>query len=177
MAENIMKRYRIATLMTITLYSAIGMGAILDPEPLQAKIWRSTIFSLTAFILMTATLMAFIKAGRERFGWIGFSVFGWAYLLLLGFEVSERWNKPRLLSTYILQEILESSRFVFSHRVELTTFSPVGHAFFALFFGLIGALIAYSLAPIVQPLAKHPSTCDQDDTASKKQRPPLDSTR
>jgi hypothetical protein len=140
-----MKRYRIATLMTITLYFAIGMGALLDPAPLQAKVWASTIYTLTAFILMTSTVMAFLQRGRERMGWIGFSVFGWAYLLLLGFELVEFGNKPRLLTTWVLQEILESTRYVFSHSLEMETFSTVGHAFFALLFGLAGALIGYLL--------------------------------
>ena len=41
-----MKRYRIATLMTITLYLAIGLGALLNPQPLQARIWTSTIYAM-----------------------------------------------------------------------------------------------------------------------------------
>jgi hypothetical protein len=143
-----MKRYRIATLMTVTLYSAIGLGALLNHEPLQAKIWASTIYTLTAFILMTSTLIAFVHRGRERLAWIGFAVFGWAYLLLLGFELSGRYKKPELLTTWMLKEMLESSRLVFTHSVEMDTFSIVGHAFFALIFALIGALLGYELAPI-----------------------------
>jgi intracellular septation protein A len=81
--------------MTVTLYFAIGMGAILDPDPLQAKIWTSTIYTLTAFILMTSSLMSFIQSERERRAWIGFSVFGWAYLLLLGFELSDQSGSKR----------------------------------------------------------------------------------
>lgn len=158
-----MKRYRIATLMTITLYFAIGMGALLDPAPLQAKVWASTIYTLTAFILMTSTLMAFIQSGRARLGWIGFSVFGWTYLLLLGFELTDWGNKPRLLSTWVLGEILESTRYLFHHSVEMTTFSTVGHAFFALLFALTGALIAYSLTPKTPAAQKYGTTLHQRD--------------
>jgi hypothetical protein len=150
--EIIMKRYTIATLMTVTLYLAIGLGAILDPQPLQAKVWTSTIYTLTAFILMTSSVMSFIQGGRERRAWIGFSVFGWAYLLLLGFELTDRWHKPRLLSTWVLDEILESSRYLYPHSIEMQTFAGVGHAFFTLLFGLIGARIGYSLAPRTPPL-------------------------
>jgi hypothetical protein len=171
-----MKRYRIATLMTITLYFAIGMGAVLDPEPLQAKIWTSTNYTLTAFILMTSTLMAFVQSGRERLAWIGFSVFGWAYLLLLGFEIAERWHKPQLLSTRVLWEILESSRYVFSHSVEMEPFATVGHAFFALLFALLGALIAHSLAPFAPPAANHRTKHLHDDTAPETQPDSLEST-
>jgi hypothetical protein len=152
-----MKRFRIATLMTVTLYFAIGMGAILDRDPPQMKVWMSTIYTLTAFILMISTLMSFIESGRERRAWIGFSVFGWAYLLLLGFEVPDNWGqppllatvrgKPRLLTTWVLGEICESSRYVFGHSVETATFTSVGHAYFSLIFGMIGALIGYALAP------------------------------
>jgi hypothetical protein len=149
--QIIMKRYTIATLMTVTLYFAIGMGAILDPDPLQAKIWTSTIYTLTAFILMTSSLMSFIQSGHERRAWIGFSVFGWAYLLLLGFELSDGWRKPRLMSTWVLQEILESSRFLHRHSIEIQPFSAVGHAVFTLLFGLSGALIGYYLAPTSTP--------------------------
>jgi hypothetical protein len=144
------KRYRIATLMTITLYLAIGLGALLEREPLQTRMWASTIYSLTAFVLGTSTLLAFVQSGRERFAWIGFSVFGWAYLLLLGFEISGTWHKPALLTTWLLNELLESSRYVFSHSVEMNTFSTVGHAFFALVVGLIGAFLGYSLGAKAQ---------------------------
>ena len=114
--------------------------ALLDPEPLQAKIWSSTIYTLTAFILVISTLMAFIQSGRARLGWIGFSVFGWAYLLLLGFELTDRGNKPRLLTTWVLRDNSSKlTRYVFHHSVEMTTFSTVGHAFFALLFALTGA--------------------------------------
>jgi hypothetical protein len=169
-----MKRYRIATLMTITLYFAIGMGALLDPEPLQAKVWASTIYTLTAFILMTAIVMAFIQTGRERLAWIGFAVFGWAYLLLLGFELTDRGNKPLLLSTWVLGEILESSRYVFSHSVELTTFATVGHAFFALIFAMTGALIAYSLAPMTPALRAYRTKNNEGDDGRGTQPNPLE---
>jgi hypothetical protein len=143
-----MKRYRIATLMTATLYSAIGLGALATHEPRQALIWNSTLYTMTAFILMVSVLMVFIQSGRKRFAWIGFSVFGWAYLLLLGFEQTERFKKPRLLTTWVLEEILEETHYVFSHSVEMETFSTVGHAFFALIFGVTGALLGYSLAAV-----------------------------
>lgn len=140
-----MKRFRIATLMTITLYSAIGMGALLDKEPLQAKVWISTIYTMTAIILMITSLMSFIESGRERRAWIGFSVFGWAYLLLLGFELWDKLRKPQLLTTRVLGEICESSRYLYRHSLEPETFTAVGHAFFALIFAMIGAFIGYSL--------------------------------
>ena len=163
-----MKRYRIATLMTITLYSAIGLGVLLNPEPLQAKIWASTIYTLTAFILMTSTLMAFVQTGRERLAWIGFSVFGWAYLLLFGFEQTSRLNKPPLLTTWVLEEILESSRYVFRHFVTMRTFSTVGHAFFAVIFGLIGALLGYKLAPMKPSSAQDRTEYCQPARASER---------
>jgi hypothetical protein len=47
----------------------------------------------------------------------------------------------------------EATRYVFSHSVEMTTFSAVGHAFFALLFGLTGAGLGYSLGPKKPPPA------------------------
>ena len=43
--------------------------------------------------------------------------------------------------------IATSSRYVAAHSVEIDTFSTVGHAFFALIVGLIGAFLGYSLGP------------------------------
>ncbi len=139
-----MKRYKIATLMTIILYLAIGWGALLNPA--DGWIWESTIYSLTAFIMTTATLLAFVRRGRERMAWTGFAVFGWAYLLLLGFERFQFGQKPKLLTTWILYEMLESGRDWFRYSVEMGSFSTVGHAYLALLFGLLGARLGRSLA-------------------------------
>ena len=98
------KRYSIAALHDRHPLFGNRPGALLNTEPRQAWIWTSTIYTLTAFILMTTTLMAFIESGRERLAWIGFSVFGWAYLLLLGFELTHVLQKPRLLTTWVLVE-------------------------------------------------------------------------
>jgi hypothetical protein len=139
-----MKRFNIMTLMTVILYMALSLGALFDPA--QSLIWSSTIYTMCAVILMTSTLMAFLRRGPERAAWMGFAVFGWSYLLLLGFDVQTRFPKPPLLTTLVLNEILESMRYLFEHSVEMASFAPVGHAAFLFLFSLVGAVLGLVFA-------------------------------
>jgi hypothetical protein len=62
--EDVMLRYKIAPLMVVILYMAIGFGALFNP--MTDWIWSSTIYSLTSFVMTTSTLLAFLRRGSGR---------------------------------------------------------------------------------------------------------------
>jgi hypothetical protein len=111
--------------------------------------------SLSATI--SATLVgAFVRKGRARTAWIGFAVFGWAYLLIdllpprasggLGFGPLP-WP-PRLIEWGFarLQPYLRPVPPTQSSGGYLTPYEQVGHSLGIISFGLIGAVLARLLA-------------------------------
>ncbi len=140
-----MKRFRIATLMSLILYAAIGLTVLVVPQ--STRIWVSTVYTLTGFFMAIATLMAFLRRGREQAAWTGFAVFGWVYLFLLGFQDSSGFPETRLLTSWIVHELFESVR----DRLRLlfwdeSPFLAISHSCFTILFGWVGALLAGSFA-------------------------------
>ena len=64
-----MKRpaFTIASLMVAVLLVAVGCMALRGPTPVMA----SAVFSLTVAILAAAVLLACVRGGRSRAGWVG----------------------------------------------------------------------------------------------------------
>ncbi len=138
-----MKRSQLATLMTITLYLAMGLGALLNPG--DSWIWLSTIYTLTAFVMTTATLMAFIKSGRQRVAWTGFATFGWAYLLLC-FRESADAASPHLVTTWLIRLLNETSHASTKHFSNERGLAALTHSVLAIVSGLIGSRLAIRFA-------------------------------
>jgi hypothetical protein len=163
-----MKRYKIAPVMVVILYLAIGLGAILNPR--DARIWESTIYTLTGFLVATATLLAFDRRGRERMKWTGFAVFGWGYLVL-GFEAFSPAKRPDLLTTWVIKELVEwlNDMYVGTNRVRdplrLETSLAVGHSIFALLCGLVGARLGSYLAAGDPPQRANARVDSSQDTS------------
>jgi hypothetical protein len=149
-AGDVMPRYKIGPLMVVILYVAIGLAALSSPRSsLSDQIWASTIYTVTAFFMTAGTLMAFVRRGRERTVWTGFAVFGWPYLLLLGFQAWSVTPRTPLVTTWISRELLESARdflgLSFYFRNE-SAFSAVCHSFFTMLSGWVGARLACSFS-------------------------------
>jgi hypothetical protein len=143
-----MRRYKIGPLMVVILYVAIGLAALSSPgSSISDRIWASTIYTVTAFFMTAGTLMAFIRPGRERVAWTGFAVFGWAYLLLLGFQDLSVAPRTPLATTWISRELLETARYFLRLRFwSESAFSSVCHSFFTMLSGWVGARLACSFS-------------------------------
>jgi hypothetical protein len=68
----------IAQMMGIVLAVGLGLAALANAN----DVWASSTFTL-AFILISAAILGGLGVrGDARMSWIGFAVFGWAYLLV-----------------------------------------------------------------------------------------------
>jgi hypothetical protein len=134
--------------MVVILYMAIGLAALSSPRSsLSDRVWASTIYTVTAFFMMTGTLLAFVRHGRDRTAWTGFAVFGWAYLVLLGFQDWSDAPRTPLVTTGITRELLYTARdFLRLHLWSESAFSAVCHSFFTVLAGWVGARLAGALA-------------------------------
>jgi hypothetical protein len=132
--------------MTFTLYVAIGLGALFNPH--DSLIWVSTIYTVTAFLMATATLLAFVTLGPVRLAWTGCAVFGWAYFLLCFRELAFG-TLPNLVTSLIIRELNETAAdFVNRFRNE-RSFIAIMHSLFTLLSGYIGSRLARSLPAAV----------------------------
>jgi WD40 repeat protein len=69
-------RYSLAGLMGLVLFVAVAFAALRRADDL----WDSTIFSLTLGLLVASVLLAIHRAEGRRAYWLGFALFGGAYL-------------------------------------------------------------------------------------------------
>ncbi len=72
-------RFTIGWLMILVLVLAIGLAALRNPSVM----WVGTIFLATRVILALAVIGVVLRKHAERAWWLGFSVFGWGYLMLI----------------------------------------------------------------------------------------------
>ena len=74
-----MRRFRssIAGLLGVVVLVAVALAALRD----STDAWDSGLLSLALLILLAATLSAVHRMGRQRASWLGFALFGWAYLV------------------------------------------------------------------------------------------------
>ena len=69
-------RYNIANLLTIIFVLGVGFAALRESNDL----WDSGVFTLTIGVLLISILLAVHRIDSRRAFWIGFALFGWAYL-------------------------------------------------------------------------------------------------
>jgi hypothetical protein len=70
-------RFTIARHMAIVLYLGFGFAALRNAD----EFWASTASTLAIVLVAAALVGASSRSGRARTPWVGFAVFGWAYLL------------------------------------------------------------------------------------------------
>ena len=105
-------RFHLGTLVILILLLGVGFAALRESN----EIWDSSIFSITLGLLLISILLAVHRAERKRAFWLGFTIFGSAYLVLSVFPSIE----PRLITTKALH-FLDS---------KVPRSSPKGHAYF-----------------------------------------------
>ena len=71
-------RFHLGTLVILVLMLGIGFAALRESNDL----WDCGIFSLTLGVLLISVLLAVHRREARRAFWIGFTLFGWAYLAL-----------------------------------------------------------------------------------------------
>ena len=70
-------RFSIATMLGVVLLVAVALAALRA----STDAWDSGVLGLTLLILLAAILLAIHLTERRRASWLGFALFGWAYLI------------------------------------------------------------------------------------------------
>ena len=71
-------RYRLGTLLILIMVLGVGFAALRESN----DIWDSSILSLTLGVFLISTLLAIHRSEKRRAFWLGFALFGCAYLAL-----------------------------------------------------------------------------------------------
>jgi hypothetical protein len=69
-------RFHLGTLLLIILLVGVGLAALRESN----EIWDSSLFSVTIGVLLISILLAIHRTERRRAFWLGFALFGSAYL-------------------------------------------------------------------------------------------------
>jgi hypothetical protein len=70
-------RFSIAGLLGVVLFIAVALAALRA----STDAWDSGILGVALLSLLTATLLAVHRRDHQRAYWLGFALFGWAYLI------------------------------------------------------------------------------------------------
>jgi hypothetical protein len=108
-----MGRFSLASVLWIVALIALGFAALRD----ASNFWLGATFVVTLGLLCASVLGAVIERNRGGSWWLGFAVFGWAYLvagLIPPFD-----KTARVPSRWVAQQV-----FVASHRNPFT--APMG---------------------------------------------------
>jgi hypothetical protein len=87
-------RFHIGTFVILVLILGVGFAALRE----STDTWDSIIFSLVLGVLLISILLAIHRTGQRRAFWLGFALFGAAYL---GFSLVPS-IEPRLITTKAL---------------------------------------------------------------------------
>jgi hypothetical protein len=71
-------RFHIGTLVILVLVLGVSLAALREPN----EIWDSGVFTLTVGVLLASLLLAIHRTEKRRAFWLGFVLFGAAYLVL-----------------------------------------------------------------------------------------------
>jgi hypothetical protein len=99
-------RFNIASLLGVILLFGVGFAALRESNAL----WESGAFTLTIGVLLISILLGIHRVGKGRAFWLGFAIFGSAYLGLSLVPSIE----PRLITSkalaYLASKVPRSSR-------------------------------------------------------------------
>jgi hypothetical protein len=90
-------RFNIATVLAVILVLGVGLAGLRE----STDLWESGLLSGTLFILLISILLAIHRTDKRRAFWLGFALFGWAYLGLSLVQPIE----SRLVSTKLLASL------------------------------------------------------------------------
>jgi hypothetical protein len=72
-------RFTLARLMGIVFYLAFGFAALRNAD----ELWASAAYTLAIVSVASSLVGALARSGGARTPWVGFTVFGWVYLLVV----------------------------------------------------------------------------------------------
>jgi|BogFormECP12_OM1_1039635.scaffolds.fasta_scaffold128766_1 cbb3-type cytochrome oxidase subunit 3 len=87
-------RFHLGTLVILVLLLGVGFAAVRESN----ETWDSSIFTITLGVLLISILLAIHRTERRRAFWLGFALFGSAYM---GFSLAPS-IESRLLTTKAL---------------------------------------------------------------------------
>lgn len=127
-------QFSLARLIGVVFAIAICCAAL----RYASKLWASTVFTLTLGILFVGLLLAVYRRAEARAFWVGFSLLGWGYLLMVFGPWFRSAVHNLLLTTRMLDYIAEKLS-VSGGRVELAIL--LGDSWYAAPFVVIGHLL------------------------------------
>jgi hypothetical protein len=71
-------RFTIASLLGLVVFLAVGLAALRA----ATDTWDSGVFGVTLSLLLFSLVLVIHRIERRRAYWLGFALFGWAYLLM-----------------------------------------------------------------------------------------------
>ena len=97
-------RFSISALMGLVVAAAIGFAALRE----GSEVWASATFAATSLILLMALPLLIYSRGAMRAAWVGFTLFGWAYLAFAFSSWSrENLGTPPLPTSWLLDVVHE----------------------------------------------------------------------
>ena len=151
-----MRRFSIRTLMAFVLVSAVGMAALRNASDL----WAGMMLMAALAAVGVAVLGAALMRDRERAWWLGFGLFGGAYLIVslipplesrlptskgLGYfrsKVSNWGSEVEVISIEPMGEHAIRGGQVTIWDENLVFFRQIGHSLLTLLAGLLGGIVA-----------------------------------
>ncbi len=97
-------RLHIGRLIAVIALCGVGLAAFRSPS----NLWASTLFTVSAAILVAALLNLAVCRGRSRAYWLGFAVCGWAYFAANFAPWAAESVGPRLVTTALLDILYPS---------------------------------------------------------------------
>jgi len=139
-------RFSIAQLMALVLYLGFGFAALRHADPL----WASATYTLAMLMIATAGVGAFAQKGTARMTWLGFAVFGWAYLLVARLPDLNTPGAGQIHGPYLLIEwgfaLLVPYIYPPGAGFNGVEYDRIAHSLGIIFSGLVGAVVGHLLA-------------------------------
>lgn len=136
-------RFSLAVAFGAITVSSVAIVALCNGDWL----WARLMFTMTLGLLLAAILAGVYRTGVNRAFWIGFAVFGWAYVMLAfipSFRVVEHHLPGKAVNSYLKEHAPKASSGTVidtaGSRIAVFSFAQIVHLVVALIFACVGGL-------------------------------------
>lgn len=98
-------RFSIAGLMGVVVIAALGFAALRN----ASEVWAGVMMMVASGVLLLAVVGVFSRTGKDRAWWLGFSLFGWAYLLWAASDYNDLTDLPAVPVPQFLDPALRAN--------------------------------------------------------------------